>query len=34
MTYLVTATEPAADKDPWSVDPMDIPLFGLDSSRS
>ncbi len=26
--------EPAASKDPWAVDPMDIPLFGLDSSRS
>ncbi len=22
------------DKNPWDVDPMDIPLFGLDSSRS
>jgi len=26
--------EPDPNKTPWDVDPMDIPLFGLDSSRS
>lgn len=26
--------EPPPEKSPWDVDPMDIPLFGLDKSRS
>lgn len=26
--------EPSSSKSPWDVDPMDIPLFGLDKSRS
>ena len=26
--------EPSPTKSPWDVDPMDIPLFGLDKSRS
>jgi reductive dehalogenase len=26
--------EPDPDRTPWDVDPMDIPLYGLDSSRS
>ncbi|MDB1125175.1 hypothetical protein [Vibrio algarum] len=26
--------EPSGSTSPWDVDPMDIPLFGLDKSRS